>query len=143
MPDIHHKSVVEAPREQVFAYVNGYENVPNYMFGITKFDPITELTSGKGATFAVSMAVGPKTLKSTVKTTDWVENELIELKAVEGFAANTTWRFADVEGGTEVDVEFDYTLPGGLAGRALGAIIGPFMAQAIRQTELNLREQAT
>lgn len=141
MAKVSHKSIVEAPRDVVFAYVNGYENVPKFMFGITRFDPLTEHTVGLGTRFAAAMNVGPKTLKSTVETMEWIENELIRLEAVEGFEANTTWRFADGDGGTEVHVEFDYRLPGGLAGRALGTVLEPFMGQAIKHTDANLSAQ--
>ncbi|GAB89487.1 hypothetical protein [Gordonia rhizosphera] len=58
-----------------------------------------------------------------------------------GVTAATIWRFADAEGGTEVDVEFEYRLPGGLAGRALGTLLEPFIGQAIRHTESKLAEQ--
>ena len=38
-------------------------------------------------------------------------------------------------------VDFRYDLPGGLAGKALGKIIEPFVAQAIRHTDATLRRQ--
>ena len=141
MPQVSHTSVIDVGREQVFAYINDHANVPKFMFGITTFDALTEQTEGKGSRFVVAMNVGPKTLKSTVETVDWVENELIDLKSIEGFVANTTWRFADADGGTKVDVLFSYELPGGLAGRALGVILEPFIGQAVKQTESNLRSQ--
>jgi len=143
MPGVSHTATIDVPRQTVLDYVNTYANVPQYMFGITRFDPVTEHTSGLGATFAAEMNVGPKTLKSTVETQEWVEGELIRLVSVDGFPANTTWRFADTEGGTEVQVEFEYKLPGGLGGRALGAILEPFVGQAIKQTDGNLRSQLT
>ncbi|AZG45303.1 SRPBCC family protein [Gordonia insulae] len=143
MATIRHQSVVDVPRDRVFAYVNDYQNVPNFMYGVTRFDPTSETTEGVGSTFAVAMNAGPKTLKSTVQTVEWVENEVIRLESIEGFSANTTWRFADADGGTEVAVEFGYTLPGGLAGRALGSILEPFMGQAIKQTEANLSQQVS
>lgn len=140
MSVVRHSSTIEVARDRVFAYINDYENVPEYMFGIHQFTPRTDLTSGKGSVFDVAIKAGPKTLKSTVETVEWVENELIVLRAIEGFQANTTWRFADLDGGgTKVDAEFEYILPGGLAGKALGAIMDPFAAQAIKHTDAKLR----
>ncbi|EON31777.1 polyketide cyclase/dehydrase [Gordonia terrae C-6] len=137
---VRHQARIDGPREKVFSYVDGYQNVSEYLFGVTRFEPTTDQTSGLGATFAVSMEVGPKTLNSVVKCTEYVENELITLEAIEGFAANTTWRFADADGGsaTDMDVEFTYTLPGGMAGKLLGKVVGPFAAQAVRQTETTI-----
>ncbi|WP_431815892.1 SRPBCC family protein [Gordonia jacobaea] len=141
MPGVSHSAVIDVPRQRVFDYVNDYNNVPGYMFGITRFDPTTDHTSGLGATFNAEMSVGPKVFKSTVETKEWVDGELIALVSVDGFPANTTWRFADADGGTKVEVEFQYKLPGGLSGRALGAILEPFVGQAIKQTDNNLRSQ--
>ncbi|MDL9937997.1 SRPBCC family protein [Gordonia sp. ABSL1-1] len=135
MAVVRHEAVIDGSRDLIFDYVNGYQNVPEYMFGVKKFEPLTEVTSGLGSRFAVSIDAGPKTLKSVVECTEWVAGELIALVAVEGFKADTTWRFADVDGGTAVNVEFAYQLPGGLAGKALGAIIGPFANQAVRHTD--------
>ncbi|MCX2962818.1 SRPBCC family protein [Gordonia aquimaris] len=143
MGTIRHSSSVEVPRDRVFAYINDHQNVPNFFFGVTRFVPVTEATDGVGSQFAVTMKVGPKTLASTVETVEWVENELIRLESVEGFSANTTWNFVDAGAGTQVDVEFVYTLPGGLAGRALGSLVEPFAGQAVRQTDKNLVEQVS
>ena len=50
MPGVSHTATIDVPRQTVFEYVNTYANVPHYMFGITRFDPVTEHTSGLGAT---------------------------------------------------------------------------------------------
>ncbi len=61
---VRHRAKIDRPRERVFDYIDGYQNVPEYLLGVTRFEPTTEKTSGLGAKFAVSMDVGPKTLKS-------------------------------------------------------------------------------
>ncbi|GAB17921.1 hypothetical protein GOEFS_042_00120 [Gordonia effusa NBRC 100432] len=142
MTVIRRQVVANAPRELAFAHVNNYRSVPTWMFGVTKFTPLTEQTEGLDSTFDATMKIGPKSLHSTLRTTEWVENELIKLESIDGISAGTTWRFADAEGGrTAVDVEFAYNLPGGLAGRALAAIIEPVVGQAIRYTETTLTKQ--
>lgn len=140
MPGVRHEVTTASPRAQVFAYVDDYRNVPEWMFGVTEFTAVTEQTSGLGATYEACMKIGPKNLKSTLRVTEWVENEVLVLTSIAGFDVQTGWRFADGDdGATVVDVNFDYTLPGGLAGRALGAIIEPVVGQAVRQTEAALR----
>lgn len=135
---VRHQAIIDAPRNRVFEYVNDYRNVPDYMDGITSFEPTTDVTEGLGAVFEAELNLGPKVLESTVEVTEWVRDEIIALDSVAGFRADTHWRFADADGGTEMQVEFTYSLPGGLAGRALGALLGPFAAQAIKRTEANL-----
>ncbi|GAC67307.1 SRPBCC family protein [Gordonia soli] len=138
---VRHRSTVETPRDRAFAYVNDHRHVPDWMFGVDRFDPVTDVTYGLGATFDIEMRIGPKALSSTVEVTEFVENEIVRLEPVKGFAAGTVWRFADVDGGTDVDVEFTYDLPGGIAGRALGAVIEPAVGHAVRQTDSALRSR--
>ena len=141
MAVIRHTARVARDRALAFDYVNAHETVPDWMFGITRFDPVTEQTVGLGATFAATMKIGPKSLNSTLRVTEYVESEVVRLDSVDGLDVSTTWRFSDVDGGTEADVEFAYSLPGGFAGRALAAIIEPVVGQAIRHTESKLTAQ--
>ncbi len=80
---VRHQVVVDAPRARVFEYVDGYQNVPEYLMGVTGFEPRTSQTQGLGSIFEVTVDVGPKKLKSVVRCTEYIENELIELKAIE------------------------------------------------------------
>ena len=139
MGTVRHSSQVSAPRERAFAYVNDHEHVPEWMFGVKKFDPVSDVTYGLGSSFDVVMNVGPKALSATVEVTEFIENELIRLESIKGFTAATVWRFADTESGTNVSVEFSSRLPGGIAGRALGAMIEPFAGQVIKHTDSSLK----
>lgn len=142
MSEIRHQATMEGARAAAFAFVNDYRNVPKYMFGVSEFRPITEQTSGVGSQFVTVLKVGPKTLESTVECTDWIENELITMTSIKGFDAGTQWRFADGDepGTVTADITFDYTLPGGLAGRALGGLLGQFMTPAIKHTDSVIRK---
>lgn len=140
MPGVRQTVTTEALRHTVFAYVDDYRSVPDWMFGVTRFTPITDQVSGLGATYEACMKIGPKSLRSTLRVTEWVENEIVVLSSIAGFDVETGWRFADGDHGlTVVDVNFDYRLPGGLAGRALGSLIEPVVGQAVKQTETALR----
>lgn len=138
---VRHSSEVKASRERAFAYVNDHRHVQDWMFGIKKFKPVSDTTYGLGATFDVVMSAGPKTIKSTMKITEFVENEMVRLESVKGFSAATVWRFEDAATGTNVNIEMSYDLPGGIAGRALGAVIEPVIGQAVRQTDSALKAQ--
>lgn len=139
MPGVHRTVTTGASREHVFAYIDDYRNVPRWMFGVTEFTPVTEQVSGLGAVYDAVMKIGPKHLKSTLKVTEWVESEVVVLTSIAGFDVQTGWRFSSDGGQTVVDAHFDYHLPGGLAGRALGALIEPVVGQAVKQTEQALR----
>ncbi|MGB6040936.1 MAG: SRPBCC family protein, partial [Gordonia sp. (in: high G+C Gram-positive bacteria)] len=81
-------------------------------------------------------------LASTVRCTEWVDGELIKLASVKGFGADTDWAFADGDepGTTILSVRFGYTLPGGLAGKVLGGLIGPFAEQGVKHVESKIRD---
>ncbi|ALG85408.1 SRPBCC family protein [Gordonia phthalatica] len=142
MGEVRHEAVINSPREKVFAYVDDYRNVPEYMFGVGRFTPTTDVDHGLGSIFETAIKIGPKELTSTVECTEWVEGEVIKLESVKGFGADTEWRFADGDepGTTVLSVLFGYTLPGGLAGKVLGGLIGPFAEQGVKHTESKIRD---
>lgn len=141
MGEVHHEAVINAPRDKVFAYINDYNNVPEYFMGISRFEPQTDQHSGVGATFESVIKIGPKELKSTMKCTEWVENELITMESISGFGSGTTWRVADgdADGTTALSADLTYSLPGGLAGKILKPLIGPFADQGVKHAESKIR----
>lgn len=140
MVNIHHESEAAAPVSTVFAYIDDYRCVPEWMFGISEFEPVGAQDQGLGAVFDGSIQLGPKTLYSTVEVTAWEQDRVIALKSVKGFPNTSTWHFTPIgEARTRLTVDFTYDLPGGFAGKALGRVIEPFVAIAIRHTEQTLR----
>ncbi|QBJ96244.1 SRPBCC family protein [Rhodococcus sp. ABRD24] len=142
MIHVRHKAVAIVPVDLAFAHIDDYRNVPDWMFGITRFDPISGLDQGLGAQYDAVMQLGPKAMTSTVEITEWEQNRLITLSSVAGFGNRSSWQFTPIgDNETELSVDFGYELPGGLAGLALGKLIEPFVVTAIRQTESSLRRQ--
>ncbi|MGV8874219.1 MAG: SRPBCC family protein [Rhodococcus sp. (in: high G+C Gram-positive bacteria)] len=142
MREINHSAIASTSRQAAFAYLDDFRNVPQWMFGITRFEPRSEITSGLGATYDATMQIGPKALTSVVHVTEWVPDERLTLESVEGLSNSSTWSFSDAaDGRTRLDVIFRYSLPGGIAGRLLGAVVEPVVGQAIRHTESTLRSQ--
>ena len=142
MVDIRHSGSCDAPLQVAFDYLDDYRNVPDWMFGLSDFRPVSELTSGVGAMFEGSFQVRPVKLSSTIRITEWVRNERIAFESVKGFRNWSTWRFrATAPEQTTIDVVYSYELPGGLAGRALGKALEPIAALSIRHTEETLRRE--
>lgn len=140
MPVVRHTINTSVPRSTVFAYIQDPDNVPTWMFGVTKFEPTGEPRAGLGAVYDAAMRIGPKSLGSTIEVTEWEQDKKLVLTSIAGFDVSTRWHFSDAdEATTQVHVEFGYTLPGGFAGRALAAVIDPVVGQAVRQTEATLR----
>ncbi len=127
------------PVATAFAYVADYRTIPDWFYGVSRFVPEGDLDHGLGARFAVDLKVGPKVRRSVVEVTGFESDRLIALQSMGSLKAVSTWSFEEAPGGTRMQVEFSYDLPGGLAGKALGRIIEPFAAQAVRSTEATLR----
>ncbi|WP_241383901.1 SRPBCC family protein [Rhodococcus sp. CH91] len=139
MIHVRHHAVAEVPLDLAFAYVDDYRNVPDWMFGVARFQPTGEQLAGLGAVYDVTMRIGPKDLDSRVEVVEWERDRTIVLDSVAGFRATSSWTFTDLGHATRLDVDFGYRLPGGIAGRTLGMLIEPVVGTAIRQTEHELR----
>ncbi|MDT4916353.1 MAG: hypothetical protein QOH89_1053 [Pseudonocardiales bacterium] len=142
MVDIHHEGSCAAPVDVAFGYVDDYRNTTKWMFGLAEFTPAGDKDHGLGAVFNGTFQVKPVKLHSTVECNDWKQDELIAFKSVTGFKNSSVWRFvADGPAKTKVLVHFNYELPGGIAGRALGKVLEPIVAMSIRHTDEALRKQ--
>lgn len=139
---IQHSAVAHVPAELAFEYMSDHANVPKWMFGVSRFDPVGEQVRGIDATFDATMKLGPKALKSVLRVSDWEENKLITLESISGVQNTSSWRFEEVgEGETRLDVTFTYSFPSGFAGKALERVVEPFVGEAIRHTDAAVRRQ--
>lgn len=142
MVDVHHEGSCAAPIEVAFAYLDDYRTATEWMFGLTKFEPVGELDHGLGAVFDGTFAVKPVKLHSTIKVTAWEQDELIAFESIKGFRNRSQWRFiAESPERTSIRVTFSYELPGGLAGRALGKALEPIVALSVRHSDEALRRE--
>lgn len=141
MGTVSHTAYAEVPVGAAFAFVDDYRFVPEWFFGMTRFDPVGEQHQGLGARYSAALRVGPKELESVLEITTWEQDALIELESVEGFSLATRWAFAPQGTGTTLTVDFTYDLPAGLLGTLLAPIVEPFAQQVVAKTEANLRER--
>ena len=140
MVDIHHVGTCDAPVSTAFAYLDDYRNATSWMFGLSRFVPVTEQERGLGAVFDATFQVKPITLHSTLECTEYAEQELIGFTSIAGFTNSSSWRFQPIDDEqTKIIVDFHYELPGGLAGKAMGRALEPIMAMSIRHTDATLR----
>ena len=141
MANIAAEHVTDAPLEKVFDYVADSANVPQWFYGVQSFEPLTELTRGLGSKYAISLNVGT-TMTARFECIEFVENELIAVRTFDGPQASSRWTFQPEGAGTRIRGEFDYTLPGGVAGVALGKLVKPVTALAVKQVTANLLKYA-
>ncbi|MEV0249836.1 SRPBCC family protein [Nocardia sp. NPDC050712] len=142
MTEVKINETCAASAESAFSYMNDYRNLTEFLYGIQSFTPVGTQVEGVGAAFDAHVKLGPASLKSRVEVNKWEENAAIGITTIKGFEIHATFRFqpkgADA---CTVDALVDYRVPGGLAGKALGRTIEPFVKVAVKHTTDNLIKQ--
>lgn len=142
MGHVEHTAICAAPVDFAFAYTSDYRNVPKWMLGIDKLDPVGDQTRGVGAVFETAVDLGPKGLQLRMEVVDWVDNEAVAFTITKALDADLVWRFESTDDGeTRISAVTTYTIPGRLAGRMLDPIIQAFARAAVRHADKQLRAQ--
>jgi hypothetical protein len=138
-----HTAEINVPVETCFRFVDTPEHVPSWLFGISEFVPVGEQERGLGTIVAISAKIGPMALRGRGKVCEYVENEVIAVKAELGsLAAVISWLFRRTSsGGTEITADVAYITAPGLVGRAVARIAEKAIPPAIERSELSLRTQ--
>lgn len=129
----------EAPLDVAFDYVADYRTIPEWMFGVRKFEPVGEKDYGLGSVFDVSLQLGVP-INTRIETVEFEENRLIGMDSVKGFKARSRWYFEAVgDQHTKITAKVAYDLPFGPAGRGMGKVMGPFVKQAVSHISHHLK----
>lgn len=135
---ISHTASCQAPVDVAFAYVSDYRNVGQWLFGVSKFEPVGEQTYGLGAIFDASLHLGLP-IHTRIRVSEFEEGALMAFDSVKGFKVTSIWRFTALDDATtSIDAEVDLTLPFGPAGKAMGKVIQPVLKTAITHSSKEL-----
>ncbi len=138
MPEIKRNVTCNAPLAVAFEYVADYRNIPDWMFGVQQIEPVGAADRGSGAMFEVTVHLGVR-LHNRIQAVEWEPDRLIGMDAVGGPDFRSRWWFAaDGQDRTTITADVRYTLPGGLAGRAMGRIVQPVVGQAVNHASHSL-----
>ncbi|WP_158296459.1 SRPBCC family protein [Nocardioides albidus] len=125
---------IQAPISAVFEYVDDFSKTQDWMYGLTKLEPVTEQRRGVGAQYDGVLKVGVP-LKSRVECTAWEQDALVELTSIKGIETTQRWTFTDLGGDrTRVDAWISFTLPGGPAGKAIASAVKPVVGIAVKHS---------
>ncbi len=131
---VKHTDTCRAPVESAFAYVADYRNVPDWLFGIHRFEPVGDQDYGLGAVFDAEVHLGAH-LHTRIRVEEWADNELIGFDSIDGVKVESTWRFEALDDeSSAVTGEVTLTLPFGPAGRLMNRAIQPAVRRAVEQT---------
>ena len=129
---------VRAPLAQTFAFVDDHRNVPDWMHGVERFDPVDGRDHGLGALFDVVMHVGVP-IRTRLEVTGWEQDALLEFHSVTGFRTESRWTFEALGADeTLVTSRITYHLPFGPAGRVMGKVMEPAVSRASERSSSEL-----
>lgn len=135
---VEHSVEIAAPVAKVFAYVDDFSNVKEWMYGLHSIEPVGDQRQGVGATYEGVMKLGVS-LSSRVRCTAYEPDRLIEITSIRGIQNTQRWTFTDLGGDrTRVEAWISYTLPGGPAGKVIENAVKPFIGIAIKHTSEQL-----
>ncbi|MBJ8342124.1 SRPBCC family protein [Antrihabitans sp. YC3-6] len=141
MVEIRTTGIIQRPAADVFAYLADYRRMHEWVFGLTTVEPVGQSDYGLGAIFEGSVDLGPKTLSSTARISDWEQDRRISLDSLSGFEFIATMRLdQETPDRTALDFELRYAESGGVAAKAFARTIEPLLALAARVTTTKLCE---
>jgi uncharacterized membrane protein len=142
MGQVKTSTTIEADISTVFDYVSDYRTAVKYSRDLKKWEPVTDVTDDIGAQFDASLQLGPKAFASRVEINFRQEPEQFGWTSISGFDHSGRYTFtAGGEGRTEVEFVFDYTLPGGMAGRLLARTTEPLLKASLASNLKTLKQQ--
>ena len=142
MGSVTTSTTIDADIQVVFDYVTDYRTAVGYSRDLKKWDPVTEVTDDIGAQFDASLQLGPKAFESRVEVDSRSEPDAFGWSSISGFHHSGRYTFAPAgEGRTEVTFVFDYTLPGGMAGRLLARTTEPLLKASLANNLKTLKKQ--
>jgi len=128
---------VSAPVDRVWELWSNYENFPRFMSHLREVS-----RTGEGRSRWVAVGPGGASVSWDAVTTEWVPNERIAWKSVEGAAVENEGRVQfrpNPDGGTQVDVKMSYNPPGGAVGHAVASLLGTDPKRAMDEDMVRLK----
>jgi uncharacterized membrane protein len=132
---------IQATPSRCFDYVAEPGNIPRFMAGIKRNEPLSEQTTGRGARFHSVAVVAGREIEAELEMTTWQAPRKMVVTSVEGPSTRGTWTFADTEdGATEVHLKYEYELP--MMFRVLpGGVVRGTIEKGLEQSLEKLKQQ--
>jgi uncharacterized protein YndB with AHSA1/START domain len=139
MMRISQKIQIERPPADVFKLIGDPARYPSFLTGATTWKPVTDQTQGIGARFRVLMKVGSVQVGGVVEVVRWEDDVCIEWTAVQGVRQSGRWLLTPTDGGTELAIELDSDIGGGLIGKFVERISSKTLIRNLWATLLAAR----
>jgi uncharacterized membrane protein len=137
---VERELVVNAPREEVWAYVTNPDTYTMFFSGITRWDVEGRKKRGCGARYRMLMHVGSAEVGGLVEVVEFEEPGDMAWTSVLGVDQRGRWRLRE-HGGNRTSVMFrlSYHAPGGLLGWLSDQLSAPMVRNNIHHALENLK----
>lgn len=109
MPKITKSTIINAPVDKVFEYVNDPMKAPEWLPSMMEVTEVSGSGKGQHYRWRFKMAGVPLNGESTV--TEYVPNKRRVVESKGGASATWTYTFEPSDGGTKFDLAVEYTIP--------------------------------
>ena len=113
---------INAPVEQVFAYIEEPTNLPEIWPSMVEAKDVQRLPNG-GTSFPWVYKMAGVRFEGTSEDTEYVANQRVVSETKGGVESTVTWMVEPEAGGTKVTFEAEYTVPIPLLGKLAEAFI--------------------
>lgn len=128
---------VAAPVERVWEIWSDFESFPRFMAHLKEVR-----RTGEGRSHWVATGPGGAGVEWDAVTTQWIPNEVIAWKSVEGSTVENSGRvhFRPAErAGTLIEIRMSYNPPAGAAGHAVASLLGADLQTALDEDMVRLK----
>jgi hypothetical protein len=122
--------------------VDNYAFVPDWLFGVARFEPVGNLDRGLGAIFETSIPIGLWTWNFETEVTEYRRDAVIALTSRHRKSGTFSLTFDQLgRSRSIVTMEVDYERAPGVTGYLTDKFVATFGDSAIKHTEARLRKR--
>jgi carbon monoxide dehydrogenase subunit G len=123
MPVVENRIVINAPMEVVFGVLDDPERLPEHFPGVVSVSDFKQTLERVGDSANITYSVIGVRFDVPFSILEWDENKRIVSSLGGAFPGVVTTTFESQVGGVRVTQRFDYSIKGGIVGKALNAIL--------------------
>jgi uncharacterized membrane protein len=140
---IDESTLVAAPPETVWHYLEDPENYLRFMSGITHWEVVGEHPNGLGARYRILVRIGAAEVGGLIEMVEWNEPFDIAWHSVTGVDHRGRWRIRERgEGRSRIEFRFAYgVVGGGIAGLVTEVAAALTVRRQMRRTLRQLKRQ--
>ena len=123
MPVIRKSTTVNAPAEKIFEILDAPARIIEYALGVTRVSGFHQTPQRVGDTGRISYSAIGLRFPMKFTTAAYEKNARVTLAFEGGMRGTMDWSLESQGGGTRLNLVIDYTMRGGIIGKALNALM--------------------